>query len=99
MSLVCQNTLPVFLSSAATRPLGPPGVMINLSPSTRGDQAKPQPVFSGPPPIPLTSADNSLGKSLRQTSSPLSFLTQTRIPWLPRANTRSPSTLGVALGP
>src|SRR5438132_657761 len=42
-SWLCQMTLPVFLSSAASVPSFPPGVQIKRSPSIRTDSAKPQP--------------------------------------------------------
>src|SRR5262249_38414567 len=55
--------------------------------------------FFGPPPIGLTWASSSFGRFLRHTSLPASASTQTKSPTPPSANTRLPSTVGVALGP
>src|SRR5579871_6446107 len=96
-SLLRHRTLPVFLSSAANNPCGPPGTHTSCSPSTNGDHVKPQPRFFGPPPMSLTCASSSLGRSLRQRSLP-PVSTQSRSPWLPSAKINSPSTVGVALG-
>lgn len=98
-SLLRQRTLPVFLSRAATNPLGPPGVMITRSPSISGDQLKPQPgLLAVGQVMGLTSAPITTGRSFFQSCFP-AVSVQSRIPWLPTATIVSPLTAGVPLGP
>src|SRR5262245_10909230 len=96
--LLRQITSPVFLFSAASSPCAPPGTQTSCSPSTRGDHEKPQPMPSGPPPTVLIWPPKSFSILLRHRSLP-PVSRHTNSPWLPSANTRSPSTVGVALGP
>src|SRR5215468_4981282 len=64
---------------------------MTLSPSTRGDSDQPQPVIIWP--------CSSLGRLVLQRDLPPAVSTQTNLPWLPRAYSKSPSTVGVLRGP
>src|SRR5688572_5886644 len=84
-SPLCHIGLPVLLSSASIVPLAPPGVTINLSPSTSGDSAYAHFCISPP---------KSTMRFARQTSLP-SVVRQARSPYWPRTYSLSPSTVGV----
>src|SRR5579864_5923099 len=89
-TLAFQITSPVFLLRATMAASLPPGVAISFSPSMSGDSE-----YCQPPTWPL----NSLCRFFCHLISPLFTSRQTRSPWKPRVQRKSPSTVGVLRGP
>ncbi len=89
-SLLVHTVFPVILSRATMPALRPPGVTIRLFPSTSGDSLISHGIFRAP-------------KSLRmlrcQTTDPSWPRKHARSPLSVSTYTRSPSTVGVPLGP
>jgi hypothetical protein len=89
-SAVVHTVLPVALSSAASPAPRPPGVTITRSPSTSGDSLISHCGFEAP---------NSLRMLRVHTTTPSPVRRQERSPSSDNANSRSPSMVGVPLGP